>query len=89
MSILEGMASGLPCIFTTSCNFSEAAAANAARVVDVNTNAIAEALIECLSQPVEAQAMGDRAREFIFQNYTWDKMASRLVEAYREIAQNN
>jgi glycosyltransferase involved in cell wall biosynthesis len=87
MSILEGMASGLPCIFTTSCNFSEAAAANAARVVDVNTNAIAEALIECLSQPVEAQAMGDRAREFIFQNYTWDKMASKLVKAYQEIAQ--
>lgn len=89
MSILEGMASGLPCIFTTSCNFSEAAAANAAHVVDVNTNAIAEALMECFSQPREAQAMGDRAREFIFQNYTWDKMASRLIKVYTEIAQNN
>lgn len=70
MSVLEGMASGLPCVITTGCNFPEAAAAKVAHVVDIDADAIADALIQCLSNPQQAKQMGDRAREFIFQNYT-------------------
>jgi hypothetical protein len=29
--------------------------------------------------------MGDRARQFILGNYTWDKIASRLSTIYQEI----
>ena len=43
MSVLEGMASGLPCVITTGCNFPEAAKANAAYVVDIDADAIANA----------------------------------------------
>ena len=85
MSILEGMASGLPCVITTGCNFSEAAQAKAADVLDINSSAIAEALIKRLSQPQEAKAMGDRAREFILQNYTWEIAAQKLIEVYEAI----
>lgn len=85
MSVLEGMASGLPCVITTGCNFPEAAMAKAAQVVDINTNAIADALIQCLSYPKQSKAMGDRARDFIFQNYTWDGAAEKLVKVYQTI----
>ncbi|MEH1975662.1 MAG: glycosyltransferase [Nostoc sp.] len=85
ISILEGMASGLPCIITTACNFPEAAKAEAAHVVEINVNAIANALIECLSNPQQATEMGDRAREFIFQNYTWDRAADKLIQVYKSV----
>lgn len=85
MSVLEGMASGLPCIITTGCNFPEAKVAKAAHVVDINADAIAESIIDCLSYPQKAKAMGKRARDFIFQNYTWECAAEKLIQVYRAI----
>ncbi len=85
MSVLEGMASGLPCVITTGCNFPEAAAAKAAYVVDIDADAIADALIECLSNSQQSKEIGDRAREFIFQNYTWEQAAKKLSQVYEDI----
>ena len=85
MSVLEGMASGLPCVITTGCNFPEAATAKAAHVVEIDSNAIAEALIQCLQSPQEAKAMGARARELILKEYTWDKIATKLIDIYQKI----
>lgn len=85
MSVLEGMASGLPCVITTGCNFPEAAVVKAAHVVNIDADAIADALIQCLANPDEAKAMGDRAREFIFQNYTGERSAQKLIQVYKAI----
>jgi len=85
VSVLEGMAAGLPCVITTGCNFPEAAIARVARVVDISVDAIADALIERLEEPREAEAMGKRARRFIFDNYTWDRIAARMAEVYTAI----
>ena len=85
MSVLEGMAAGLPCIITTGCNFPEAAQANAAHVVEIDANAIADALVTYLTNPDAAAAMGKQARQFIFQNYTWDQIAKNLHEVYQKI----
>ena len=85
MSVLEGMASGLPCVITTGCNFPEAAQTNSAYVAKIDAREIANALLKCLSDRNAAKAMGTRAREFIFQNYTWDKIALKMVEVYQEI----
>ena len=85
MSVLEGMASGLPCVITTGCNFPEAAQAQAAYVVDINADAIAEALVQCLQSPQEAKAMGARARQLILEKYTWDKIAKNLIDIYQKI----
>lgn len=85
MSVLEGMASSLPCVITTGCNFPEAATAKVAHVVDINADAIASSITHCLNHPQEAKAMGNRARQFIFANYTWDKIAANLIEVYQGI----
>jgi glycosyltransferase involved in cell wall biosynthesis len=89
MSILEGMASGLPCIFTTACNFPEANEAQVAKVVGVNQEEITEALLWCLSNKEEANEMGQRARQFILENYTWNKIAIKLIEVYGSIIENH
>ncbi|MEH1836071.1 MAG: glycosyltransferase [Nostoc sp.] len=88
MSVLEGMAAGLPCLITTGCNFPEAAEAKAASVVDINVTQIANALIGLLQDPIQAKNMGDRARKLICENYTWDRIASKLISVYTDILEN-
>lgn len=88
MSILEGMAAGLPCIITKGCNFPEAEQAGVAKVVDMDSSAIALAMQECLSELEKAQEMGDRAREFILNHYTWDQVAAKLLKLYNSIYNN-
>ncbi|MDV3351367.1 glycosyltransferase [Leptothoe sp. LEGE 181152] len=86
MSVLEGMAAGLPCIITKGCNFPEAATAQAAHVVDTKTDAIYAALHQVLSHQRHAKAMGQQAREFVLQNYTWDRAAEKLIQLYQNIS---
>ncbi len=85
MSVLEGMAAGLPCVITTGCNFPEAGMANAASIVDIDVEQIADALIQLLQDYQAAKKMGDRARQFILENYTWDSIASKMVSVYQDI----
>jgi glycosyltransferase involved in cell wall biosynthesis len=85
MSVLEGMASGLPCVITTGCNFPEAAQAQAATVVPPAIEAIAQALIDSLADPRSAQEMGHRAQRFIFENYTWHQSADKLHQIYENL----
>jgi glycosyltransferase involved in cell wall biosynthesis len=85
MSILEAMASSLPCVITTGCNFPEAASRRAALVVDLSVHNIQNALIYLLQNPDEAKAMGDRARDLIFHNYTWNQSAQKLAQVYQSI----
>ena len=85
MSVLEGMATGLPCVITTGCNFPEAGIANAAKIVNTNYKDISDALIELLQDADGSKKMGDRARQFILDNYTWDKIALKMVSVYQDI----
>lgn len=59
------------------------------KVVEVNQEEITEALFWCLSNREEAKEMGDRAKKFILENYTWDQIAKQLIEVYQDIIENN
>jgi teichuronic acid biosynthesis glycosyltransferase TuaC len=48
-------------------------------------NSLVEALDFLLSHPDEARAMGERAREVVLANYTWEKNAEKTIEVYREV----
>lgn len=85
MSILEAMASGLPCVITDRCNFPEAKTASAAYVIEANADAIYQAMKQCLDDPEVSQQMGDRARDFILKNYTWDIVAQKFLTIYSSI----
>lgn len=85
MSVLEGMAAGLPCVITTGCNFPEAAQAKAALMVNPNCDQLLDALIACLSDRPAAAAMGERAQQLIFEQYTWNHIAHKLAQVYQAI----
>ena len=87
VSVLEGMASGLPCVMTTGCNFPEAGMEKAALEIDIDAQQLTDVLLWCLINPEEAQQIGDRARQFIFENYTWDKIANKMKKVYCDILQ--
>lgn len=85
MSVLEGMATGLPCVITTGCNFPEAGEAKAAYIVKVDADEIARKLIYCLKNPQLAKQTGDRARNLILSRYTWENIATKLSDIYTTI----
>ena len=85
MSVLEAMAAGLPSVITTACNFPEAAAANVALEVPIDATAFADALATLIENLPAAREMGQRARKFILQNYTWDEAARKTHQVYTAI----
>ena len=88
MSVLEGMAAGLPCVITENCNFPEAEDAKAAYVVKTNADCIGDALLACCQNSNEARQTGQIAQDFIFKNYTWDAVCQKLQRAYYGITRD-
>ena len=86
MSVLEGMAAGLPCVITTGCNFPEAS--EVAKIVNIDSEEITNAIVSLLENPEQAKVMGDRARKLILENYTWDQIAAKMVAIYSKIINN-
>ncbi|NEQ53321.1 MAG: glycosyltransferase [Leptolyngbya sp. SIO3F4] len=87
ISVLEGMASGLPCVITTGCNFPEAKTHGIAYVVETQAKAIADALKDCISKPKESELMGQKAREFILNHYIWKSIAEQMTALYQNAIQ--
>jgi len=85
MAILEAMAAGLPCIITKGCGFPGGNKRRAAIIVDIDSSALAQGLLQCLSDPQEAGALGARARELILEEYTWENIAFKAIDMYNTI----
>jgi len=85
--LLEAMASGLPVVATAVGGVPE-------MVVDGETGllvppddpgALAEAVNSLLDDPERMRAMGEKGRDTVREHYTWDKVAERMAEYFREI----
>jgi glycosyltransferase involved in cell wall biosynthesis len=87
MAILEALACSLPAVFTTACHFPEAAAADAAVVVEPEAEALTRALRELLERsPEERRTLGANGRRLVESDYTWEQQAARLADVYRWLA---
>lgn len=85
MSVLEAMASGLPCVITTGCNFPEAAECNAAQIVSPDAEEVSKAILRFLDDTAFAARTGTLARELVLGKYTWDSVAQKLLFVFDEI----
>lgn len=79
IAILEALACGCPVVISDACHFPEVATAGAGEVVPLSADAVAAALLRVLNHPGE---MRRAARSLVMSNYTWPRVAERLVEAY-------
>jgi glycosyltransferase involved in cell wall biosynthesis len=84
MAVLEALASATPVLLSPGCYFPEAEKAGAGRVVPPTPEALAEALIDMLSQPARLKVMGQRGFELVKNNYSWDHSTDQLLEVYHE-----
>lgn len=90
VAVLEALAASLPAVVTPGVALSaEIQTHKLGFVPEPTPTAIADALRHCLDKPQEATVRGDRARQFILENYAWNSIAPRLFEVYQSIINCN
>jgi glycosyltransferase involved in cell wall biosynthesis len=82
MSVLEALAAGVPVVVTRTCPWPEVATAGCGFWVPQSAEAIAAALLDLLSDPIGARAMGERGRALARTKYSWDAIAAAMAERY-------
>ncbi|MDM9379614.1 glycosyltransferase [Chlorogloeopsis sp. ULAP01] len=86
LAVLEALAAGLPVIITPGVALASVVEQHKlGYVIPQNISAIANALDDCLNSPQLTKQMGDRARQIIHDKYTWNHIASNLIEIYTAI----
>jgi glycosyltransferase involved in cell wall biosynthesis len=90
LAVLEALAVGVPVLVTPGVALAAIVQKYQLGYVPVlDVLAIAKDIEEYLTHPQEAKDMGDRARQIIREQYTWDKVAAKMVEIYQTIIFNH
>ena len=89
MALLEAMLCGLPVIISPQCNFAEVETARAGKIVDVDVNPLAKALIELLKNPDAGREMGRRGAKLVEQKYTWNTIADKMLALYEGLVKGH
>jgi glycosyltransferase involved in cell wall biosynthesis len=82
MSIVEAMAAAVPVVVTQTCPWPQIEREDCGRWVQHDAESISKAIVEIVSDPARARAMGDRALRFVETNYAWDSVARDMISAY-------
>ena len=84
MAVLEALASRTPVLLSPGCHFPEVKACGAGWVVERDVDAWAAKLACVLRDPVRLRQVGEAGLRLVLSEYTWEKIAVRMEEAYRE-----
>ncbi len=85
MSVVEAMAAGLPVVVAQTCPWPEIVTARCGFWVAQSNREIAEAVIYILSHPAEAGVMGERGKDLVHNNYSWDSIARKMADHYAAV----
>jgi glycosyltransferase involved in cell wall biosynthesis len=86
VAILEAMACRVPVVVSENCHFPEVAETGAGRIVRLDADAVAAALLDVASvDAVQRRQIGDAGRRLVEERFTWEKVAERSIQAYRRI----
>lgn len=90
VSLIEGMAYGLPAIGVDRCAFPEIVQHGKTGLIAKAENApsLAEAMLEIAADPDRAKAWGIAGRRRVEADYTWDAVAAKIATRTAEIAAN-
>ncbi|QSJ15289.1 glycosyltransferase [Nostoc sp. UHCC 0702] len=90
IAVLESLAVGVPVLVTPGVALAAFVQQHQLGYVpELDVVAIAKAIEQYLTHPQAAQDMGDRARQIIKEQYTWDKVAIKMMEIYQSIILNH
>ncbi len=84
MAVLEAMASRLPVLLTEGCNFEEVSKTGAGLTITPDPQDIERGLREMFEMDDRSRrTMGDRGRALVASKFTWDRIASDMLDVYR------
>jgi glycosyltransferase involved in cell wall biosynthesis len=89
ISLLEGMANGMPCITVDRCALPEIVANGETGLVakPEDTESLAKAMIDLAQHPDTAKRMGERGRRRTEEHFTWDAVAGKIRAALTSLNQ--
>ncbi len=86
VAVLEALAVGLPVLVTPGVALASVVEEyQLGYVVELDVAAIASDLQRWLNNSQQAKKMGDRAHQLILEKYTWDRIATRMIQFYQTI----
>ncbi|NEP44652.1 MAG: glycosyltransferase, partial [Okeania sp. SIO2H7] len=90
IAVAEAMAAGTPVVISDRVHiWPEVRGAEAGWVASCEVEAIASAIKNALSNDDERKRRGEKGREFAKNNYSWDAIATQVIEAYRHLLMDN
>jgi glycosyltransferase involved in cell wall biosynthesis len=84
MAILEALAHATAVLISPRCHFPGVAVAGAGQIVNPDMPALETALDALLAKPLRLRAMGEAGRRLVASDYTWDRVAGQMLDAYQE-----
>ena len=85
-AVVEAMATGLPCVVSSLDGISEEVVGGEGIIIeDENPLSFAQAILRLLADPVEAKAMGRRARQRAIETYSIEGTVSCYLGLYRDL----
>lgn len=86
IAVLEALAVGLPVLVTPGVALADLVVQQQlGYVAQLDVDAISTTIQQILDHPIEAKLIGDRARQFIFERYTWEQIALQMKQIYAHI----
>jgi len=85
LKILEAMASALPVVTTSVGAEGLGVCDNEEALIRDSLDSLADAAIGILKDSNLAASLGERGKDFVERNYTWDKSADKLDKIYKEV----
>jgi glycosyltransferase involved in cell wall biosynthesis len=86
VSVLEALAAGIPTLVTPGVALAELVNnEKLGYLPELDIGSIADSIQQALAYPDRTKAMGDRARSFVKENYTWASIAAKMIGMYRNI----
>jgi glycosyltransferase involved in cell wall biosynthesis len=89
MALLEAQAAALPVVAFNVSGVREAVKdrETGLLVKEVDSNALAEAIVKLLSDNSLSKKMGEHGREFVQENFSWDVCAEKMLQIFNEAQQ--
>lgn len=84
MAVLEALSSSTAVLLSPGCNFPEVETAGAGRVRPDDVDSLEQALLDLIPHKSLMSKMGERGRELVLRDYTWDRVTDKLIDVYGE-----
>ncbi len=83
--VLESGISGTPVLITDQCGFDIVDSIGGGKVVPATVEGVHAGLVEMLSDRAKLAVMGNRLRDYVRDNYTWDVVVRMYLGLYRKL----